>query len=64
MPAWSDREWWDRLVSGEGCPICLEGKPRGIVAELEGCYLTADEGAVALAHACAGSVASWRPVMD
>lgn len=43
MPAWHDPERWRGLVRGEVCPICVQGKPKGIVAELESGYLTADE---------------------
>lgn len=39
MSNWNSPEW-DALVSGEACPICLRGKPLGIVAELEASYLT------------------------
>lgn len=39
MSKWNSREW-DTLLSGETCPICLRGKPLGIVAELSASYLT------------------------
>lgn len=31
---------WEALLSGEACPICLQGKLFNIVAELEASYLT------------------------
>jgi hypothetical protein len=34
---------WKRLISGESCPICLDGKPTNIIAELDISYLTAVE---------------------
>ena len=36
---WRDPERWRALTSGEVCPIC-DGKPYGIVAELDASYLT------------------------
>ena len=40
MSKWNDAEKWGKLRSGEGCPICLKGAPRGVIAELETGYLT------------------------
>ncbi|QIN82386.1 HIT domain-containing protein [Rubrobacter tropicus] len=40
MGKWTDSEEWGKLLSGDGCPICLEGKPPGAIAELETGYLT------------------------
>jgi diadenosine tetraphosphate (Ap4A) HIT family hydrolase len=38
---WRDPERWRALTSGEACPICDgDGKPYGIVAELDASYLT------------------------
>lgn len=42
MPAWVEPEKWEGLVSGAACPICRQGKPYGVVVELEHSYLTAD----------------------
>jgi diadenosine tetraphosphate (Ap4A) HIT family hydrolase len=39
MSKWNSTEW-KALCSGEACPICLSGKPFGIVAELSATYLT------------------------
>ena len=49
---WSDPEKWRALVSGEACPICLSGRPYGIVAELEVTHLTADEGVPFPGYCC------------
>ncbi|HEV3469623.1 MAG TPA: HIT family protein [Pyrinomonadaceae bacterium] len=43
MSKWSNPEEWARLRSGESCPICLQGKPTNIIAELEVSFLTAGE---------------------
>lgn len=40
MSKWNSKEW-PALCSGEACPICLRGKPYGIVATLKATYLTA-----------------------
>jgi diadenosine tetraphosphate (Ap4A) HIT family hydrolase len=39
MSKWNSPEWAE-LYSGEACPICREGRPLGIVAELSATYLT------------------------
>lgn len=52
MSKWSDPEEWRRLCSGESCPICLQGKPTNIIAELDVSFLTAGEEAV-LKGSCA-----------
>lgn len=39
MSKWNSPEW-TALYSGEACPICREGCPLGIVAELNATYLT------------------------
>lgn len=43
MSKWSNAEEWKQLISGESCPICLDGKPTNIIAELDVSYLTAGE---------------------
>jgi diadenosine tetraphosphate (Ap4A) HIT family hydrolase len=43
LSKWSNPEEWQRLRSGESCPICLQGKPTNIIAELDVSYLTAGE---------------------
>jgi len=39
MSKWNSPEW-ESLLRGETCPICQQGKPFGIIAELETSYLT------------------------
>lgn len=39
MSKWNSPEW-EALLSGEACPIYQQGKPFGIVAELQTSYLT------------------------
>lgn len=39
MGQWNTPEW-EALRSGEACPICRQGRPFGIVAELQTSYLT------------------------
>lgn len=46
MSKWTNPEEWKRLVSGESCPICLDGKPTNIIAELEISYLTSAESGI------------------
>jgi len=43
MSKWSNPDEWKRLCSGESCPICLQGKPTNIIAELDVSFLTAGE---------------------
>lgn len=43
MSKWTDPDEWRRLVSGESCPICLDGKPFNTIAELEVSHLAAGE---------------------
>ena len=43
MSKWTEPDEWRRLVSGESCPICRDGKPFNVIAELEVSYLTAGE---------------------
>ncbi len=43
MSKWTDPDEWRRLVSGESCPVCLDGKPFNTIAELEVSYLAAGE---------------------
>lgn len=41
MSKWSNSKEWQRLCSGELCPICLQGRPSGVLAELNASFLTA-----------------------
>ena len=43
MSRWTNPEEWQRLCSGELCPICLRGKPTNVIAELDVSFLTAGE---------------------
>src|SRR5688500_16610431 len=46
MASWHDPAAWERLRTGEACPICLAGGPAGTVAELSGCYVATGRGPV------------------
>ena len=52
MPAWHDEPRWNGLLNGEACPICLQGKPWGIVAELESAYVTVDAATKVRGYCC------------
>ncbi len=45
MSKWTEREEWGRLLSGESCPICLNGGPLCTIAELEVSALAAGAAA-------------------
>ena len=45
MSKWSDPEEWERLRSAESCPVCLRGRPRDFIAELDASFLIAGEDA-------------------
>lgn len=34
-PLWEDLEEWEGRCDGSKCPICLEGEPKDVVAELQ-----------------------------
>ena len=51
MSKWSTTEW-EALRSGEACPICLSGKPFGIVAELNATYLTSSPDSPMRGYCC------------
>ena len=36
MSRWTDSTQWQRLLTPEGCPICTQGEPHNVIAELEG----------------------------
>lgn len=52
MSKWTNPEEWRRLRGGEACPICLEGKPRGVVAELEASYVTTQPDQPVRGYSC------------
>jgi len=43
---------WKALCSGAACPICLSGKPFGIVAELSATYLTSSPDSPMRGYCC------------
>lgn len=45
MISWHDPEIWPALLDGTACPICRDMPLRSAVAELEACYVVADERA-------------------
>jgi diadenosine tetraphosphate (Ap4A) HIT family hydrolase len=54
MAAWGDPKIWEGLVSGRTCPICTDGGPTHVIAEMDECWLTmAADPAPALPGACA-----------
>ena len=47
MSRWTDPEAWVRLLTPEGCPICRDGGPTSVLAELEASWVVMGmEGAV------------------
>ena len=52
MSKWSNRDEWESLKSGASCPICLQGEPTNIVANLDACFLTAREDAPMKGYCC------------
>lgn len=53
MSKWTNPEAWARLVSGEDCPICRDGGPTNLVAELEVSSLALGDGPTTLPGTCA-----------
>jgi diadenosine tetraphosphate (Ap4A) HIT family hydrolase len=51
MSKWNSTEW-KTLCSGQACPICLSGKPFGIVAELNATYLTSSPDSPMRGYCC------------
>jgi len=51
MSKWNSPEW-EALYSGEACPICREGRPAGIVAELNATYLTTSPDSPMRGYCC------------
>ena len=51
MSKWNSPEW-EALYSGEACPICREGRPLGIVAELNATYLTSSPESPMRGYCC------------
>ena len=53
MSKWIDPEEWARLVRGEGCPICRDGGPTSVIAELETSSVVMGEEPPPLPGTCA-----------
>ena len=51
MSKWNSTEW-KALCNGEACPICLSGKPFGIVAELSATYVTSSPDSPMRGYCC------------
>jgi diadenosine tetraphosphate (Ap4A) HIT family hydrolase len=51
MSNWNSLEW-EMLYSGEACPICRDGRPLGIIAELNVTYLTSSSGSPMRGYCC------------
>jgi diadenosine tetraphosphate (Ap4A) HIT family hydrolase len=49
---WTDPEEWARLCSGEACPICRDGGPLDVVAQLESSWVTMVEDAPLRGYCC------------
>ena len=59
--AWADPERWRPLADGSGCPICLAGRPRDVIAEFAATWVTAGREAQLPGYAC---VVSKRHVVE
>lgn len=53
MSKWTDPEEWARLLTPEGCPTCVQGRPTSVLAELEVSWVTMGEEPPPLPGACA-----------
>src|SRR5690606_38635770 len=53
MSRWTNAVEWARLTSEDGCPICRDGGPTSVIAELEVSSVTMGEGAPPLPGTCA-----------
>ena len=51
MAKWNSPEWED-LCNGKTCPICLNGKPRGIILEFNTTYLTSSAASAMKGYCC------------
>jgi diadenosine tetraphosphate (Ap4A) HIT family hydrolase len=40
---WSNPQEWEELRNAESCPVCLRGRPRDFIAELDASFLMAGE---------------------
>jgi diadenosine tetraphosphate (Ap4A) HIT family hydrolase len=51
MSKWNSSEW-EALYNGEACPICRDGRPVGIIAELNATYLTSSPQSPMRGYCC------------
>jgi diadenosine tetraphosphate (Ap4A) HIT family hydrolase len=52
MSQWRDSEAWKALLRGETCPICRQGAPRDVIAQLEASWVTMGEDSPVRGYAC------------
>jgi diadenosine tetraphosphate (Ap4A) HIT family hydrolase len=52
VSAWHDKDRWAALLDESECPICRNGKPDGVVAELDASWVTMSETAPMRGYAC------------
>jgi diadenosine tetraphosphate (Ap4A) HIT family hydrolase len=50
--AWREPSRWERLKEADSCPICNEGAPQDVIAELAGTWITAAVEAPLPGYAC------------
>lgn len=50
--AWSDPRSWDSRCQPAGCIVCVEGRPYGIVAELNQTWVTTDPEVAIFGYVC------------
>lgn len=53
MSRWTDPQAWARLLTPEGCPICTDGGPTHVIAELEVSWVAMGEETAGLPGSCA-----------
>lgn len=49
---WTDTTRWHALLSREGCPVCRDGAPSDVIAELDAAWVTMPEAAPMRGYAC------------
>jgi diadenosine tetraphosphate (Ap4A) HIT family hydrolase len=52
MSQWTNPPQWAKLLSGEACPICLEGGPRDVLAQLSVSWVLFGEDAPMRGYTC------------
>jgi diadenosine tetraphosphate (Ap4A) HIT family hydrolase len=58
---WGDRDQWQALVDGSGCPICRRGRPLGVLLERPATWITSDARAATRGYLC---IVSKRHVLE